>query len=231
MLFVCCKNTEITIYYKSNKNLEKIFENGDFMNKKEIAKKVIIESGGIAKTVSLNKAGIQNFEIVKLCEQGEIERVRHGYYQITMNNDVSDEQMIATFFDEAIICMESALFYYGYSDHTPLAWTLAVPRSMTRSKMNIDTFAYKLYFIQNDQHQIGKEYADFNGIKLPIYDRERIICDCFKYRTKMDSELFNKAINAYVSDEKKNLGNLSKYAKEMRVYKKVNELMGVMLNG
>ena len=124
------------------------------MNKKEIAKKVIIESGGIAKTVSLNKAGIQNFEIVKLCEQGEIERVRHGYYQITMNNDVSDEQMIATFFDEAIICMDSALFYYGYSDHTPLAWTLAVPRSMTRSKMNIDTFAYKLYFIQNDQHQI-----------------------------------------------------------------------------
>lgn len=43
--------------------------------------------------------------------------------------------------------------------------------------------------------------------------------------------MFNKAINAYVADEKKKLGNLSKYAKEMRVYKKVTELMEVMLNG
>ena len=47
----------------------------------------------------------------------------------------------------------------------------------------------------------------------------------------MDNEMFNKAINAYVADDNKNLSNLSKYAKEMRVYKKVTELMEVMLNG
>ena len=47
----------------------------------------------------------------------------------------------------------------------------------------------------------------------------------------MDNEMFNKAINAYVADDKKNLSNLSKYAKVMRVYKKVTELMEVMLNG
>lgn len=201
------------------------------MNKKEIAKNVIKESGGIAKTIELNNAGIQNFEIIKLCEQGEIERIRHGYYQIAGQNDISEEQMIKRFFKEGIVCMESALFYYGYSDHTPLVWTIAVPRSMTRSKMQNDTFAYKLYFVQNNKHELGKSFGDFNGIELPVYDRERTICDCFKYRTKMDSEIFNKAINAYVNDEKKNLGNLSKYAKEMRVYKKVNELMEVMLNG
>ena len=47
----------------------------------------------------------------------------------------------------------------------------------------------------------------------------------------MDNEFFNKAINAFVADEKKNLGNLSKYAREMKVYKRVAELMEVMLNG
>lgn len=91
--------------------------------------------------------------------------------------------------------------------------------------------AYKVYFVQSDKLMIGKSEGTFNGIKLPVYDRERTICDCFKYRTKMDSELFNKAINAYVADEKKNLANLSKYAKEMRLYKKVNDLMEVLLNG
>ena len=76
-----------------------------------------------------------------------------------------------------------------------------------------------------------KTLADFNGVALPIYDRERTICDCFKYRSRLDHEIFRKALNAYAKDEKKNLQNLSIYAKKLRVYKKVNELMSVLLNG
>lgn len=64
-----------------------------------------------------------------------------------------------------------------------------------------------------------------------MYDRERTICDCFKYRSRLDNEVFNKALNAYVKDDKKNLNNLSAYAKKLRVYKKVMELMEVLLNG
>ena len=41
----------------------------------------------------------------------------------------------------------------------------------------------------------------------------------------------NKALNAYANDSKKNLQNLSAYAKKLRVYKKVTELMEVLLNG
>ena len=80
-------------------------------------------------------------------------------------------------------------------------------------------------------YHLGETTGTFNGVTLPVYDRERTICDCFKYRTKLDHEIFNKAINAYVSDEKKNLANLSKYAKEMGVYKKMMNVMEVMLNG
>ena len=37
--------------------------------------------------------------------------------------------------------------------------------------------------------------------------------------------------NAYVKDNKKNLNNLSAYSQKLRVYKKVTELMEVLLNG
>ena len=102
---------------------------------------------------------------------------------------------------------------------------------MTKTKLNMDTFFYKPYYIQNKFYELGKTFEDFNGVELPVYDRERTICDCFKYRTKLDNEIFNKAVNAYVADSNKNLSNLSKYAKEMKVYKKVTELMEVLLNG
>ena len=49
--------------------------------------------------------------------------------------------------------------------------------------------------------------------------------------TALDNEMFNKALHAYAADKKKNLNNLSSYAKEMRVYKKLMDVMEVLLNG
>ncbi|MGN0183152.1 MAG: type IV toxin-antitoxin system AbiEi family antitoxin domain-containing protein [Candidatus Ornithomonoglobus sp.] len=201
------------------------------MSKKTIAKTTIENSKGIAKTAQLISAGLSKSDISNLCNSGYIVRVRHGYYSLAEANDAKEEQLIQTLLPEAIVCVESALFHYGYNDFAPRIWTLAVPRTMTKTKLNMDTILYKPYYIQNKLYELGRTFADFDGVKLPVYDRERTICDCFKYRTKLDNEIFNKAVNAYVADDNKNLSNLSKYAKEMKVYKKVMELMEVLLNG
>lgn len=201
------------------------------MDKKIISKQVIIEKGGIAKTSDFVAAGIPAVDIVNLCNTGYLERIRHGYYQLADGNTSSEEQLIATLIPKAIICVESALFHYGYSDFAPRKWSIAVPRSMSRTKLDIDALALQTYYVQSEIYELGKTTADFNGVVLPIYDRERTICDCFKYRSRLDHEIFSKALNAYAKDEKKNLQNLSIYAKKLRVYKKVNELMSVLLDG
>jgi len=85
------------------------------------------------------------------------------------------------------------LFHYGYSDFSPREWSIAVPRTAFRTVKNIEEFPMKAYYIQKDFLTIGKSRDNFNGVTLPVYDRERTICDCFKYRTKLDNEIFNKA--------------------------------------
>ena len=201
------------------------------MDKKTLSKQVIIEKGGIAKTSDFVAAGIPAVDIVNLCNTGFLERIRHGYYQLADGNTSSEEQLIAALIPKAIICVESALFHYGYSDFAPRKWSIAVPRSMSRTKLDIDALALQTYYVQSEIYELGKTTADFNGVMLPVYDRERTICDCFKYRSRLDNEIFNKALNAYVNDSKKNLRNLSGYAKKLRVHKKVTELMEVLLNG
>lgn len=201
------------------------------MTKKEIAKDVLAASRGIAKTADFISAGLAKYDVCNLHKEGYLERVRHGFYQLAEKSDVTEQQLLATLLPEGIICVESALFHYGYSDFAPRLWTVAVPRTISRTKLRIDSLPLKAYYIQLGQYALGRITNDFDGVSLSIYDRERTICDCFKYRTKLDSETFNKAINAYVVDDKKNLANLSKYAKDMRLFKKVNDLMGVMLNG
>ena len=201
------------------------------MDKKTLSKQVIIEKGGIAKTSDFVAAGILAVDVVNLCNTGYLERIRHGYYQLADGNTSSEEQLIATLLPKAIICVESALFHYGYSDFAPRKWSIAVPRSMSRTKLDIDALELQTYYVQSEIYELGKTTADFNGVMLPVYDRERTICDCFKYRSRLDNEIFNKALNAYVNDSKKDLRNLSGYAKKLRVHKKVTELMEVLLNG
>lgn len=194
-------------------------------------KEVIINNGGIAKSADFVAAGISAANVVNLCNAGILSRVRHGYYELTEKSEVSEERLLATLVPKGIVCVESALFHYGYSDFAPRKWSIAVPRSMSRTKLNVDVLALQPYYVQAELYDLGKTTDNFNGVVLSVYDRERSICDCFKYRAKLDNEIFNKALNAYANDNEKNLSNLSAYAKKLRVYKKVTELMEVLLNG
>ena len=201
------------------------------MTKAEVAQKVLNESGGIAETSAFLAAGLYKSDIGKLVTDGVLERIRHGFYQLSGNFDITEAEYLSHLVPEGIVCVESALFHYGYTDFTPREWSIAVPRAVSQRKLKTDIVPLKAYYIQQDVYELGKTQADFDGTTLPIYDKERTICDCFKYRTKLDNELFAKAVNAYATDKEKNLANLSKYAKQLRVYKKVTDMMEVLLNG
>ena len=206
-------------------------EVGEYVDIRTLAKQVIIEKGGIAKSADFVAAGMRAVDIVNMCNAGYLDRIRHGYYQLAEADTSSEEQLLATLIPKGIVCVESALFHYGYSDFAPRKWSIAVPRSMSRTKLDVDALALQTYYVQSEIYELGRITDDFDGVMLSVYDRERTICDCFKYRSRLDNEIFNKALNAYANDTKKNLHNLSVYAKKLRVYKKVTELMEVLLNG
>ena len=205
---------------------------GAHLNKRDIIIEVFHTVGEIAKKSDFTAAGLKGEDVYSLFKQGYIERVKHGYYKLSVGNEPAEEYLLSKLMKQGIVCVESALFYYGYSDFAPREWTIAVPRAFSRTVNAIQKeVPVKAYYVQNGMYHLGETTGTFNGVTLPVYDRERTICDCFKYRTKLDNEIFNKAVNAYASDEKKNLANLSKYAKEMGVYKKMMNVMEVLLNG
>ena len=208
----------------------KLYEESLNMKAYELAKRIIINSDGIATTFDFKIAGLEKYSVSNLCKEGLIVRIRHGYYSLP-DSLVAEEQLLSKLLPEGIVCLESALYHYGYSDYAPLSWSVAVPRTISQSKLKIEGLQLNVHYVPKTNYSLGKTAAIFNGISLHVYDKERTICDCFKYRNQMDSETFAKAINAYSVDKEKNLSNLSKYAKQLRVYKKVMEMMEVLLNG
>ncbi len=201
------------------------------MKSKEILEKVINSKNGIAKVADMVNAGVSRQSIKRMYADGYIQRVSQGYYQLTASNDLCDEQIIFSIIPKSVVCMESALFYYGYSDFTPRVKSVAIPRTSSRKAIKASHIPITIYYVSEPIYDLGKTIVSKNGTTFAIYDRERTICDIFKHRNKIDSEMFNKALKAYAKDDKKNLRNLSVYAKKLRVYKKVAELMEVLLNG
>ena len=92
------------------------------MNLQERAKEVVVDNNGIAKSADFVAAGIRAVDVVNLCNAGFLNRVRHGYYQLTEQSVSSEEQLLATLIPKGIVCVESALFHYGYSDFAPRKW-------------------------------------------------------------------------------------------------------------
>lgn len=188
------------------------------------------EVGGVAKTSDLNARGFYNYEIVRLVDDGVLERVKHGYYQLANQIEPDEEKIIAALFPDGAVCMYSALYHYGYSDYTPHVWDIAFPRTVSRSRLSLDYPPIEPYFVKDDLFPLGRTTSLFQGVELPVYDRERVICECFKRRNRMDAEVFDKSVKEYARDPKKDLGNLTRYAEKLRVVKNVHSLMEVLIN-
>ncbi len=185
--------------------------------------------GGILKTSELLRCGYYHRKIQQLISDGEIEQIRRGYYQLIDDNSYSEIAIIAELFPDAVLCMESALDYYGYTERTPSAWNLAVPDSSSRRRFRIAWPVVKPHFICQSKFSVGITDVEMEGTKIKIYDRERTICDCLTHRNKMDTEVFNSAIRGYLADPKRREARLGKYAVTLRVQKKVQEVMGIWL--
>ena len=64
---------------------------------------------------------------------------------------------------------------------------------------------------------------------MNIFDRERLVCECLKYEDKMEREQFREGLLSYIRDKDKDAAKLMEYARERRVAKKAQSMIGVWL--
>jgi predicted transcriptional regulator of viral defense system len=192
-------------------------------------KKIFDAHDGIMKSKEIIENKIYNRFLKRLMDEGYVEKIKYGYYQWQDERAFSEATIIARLFPDAILCLESALQYYGYTDRTPATWCLAVDKHSTKSRFNIDYPMVKPHYIPKEQMTLGVEVVSIEDTELKIFNRERVICDCLRQENKMDAEIFNKAMQAYVKDPKKNVPRLMEYAKLLRTENKVRKIIGVWL--
>ena len=192
-------------------------------------KEIFDRYGGMMRTTQLAEEKVFYPQREMLIADGYVEKVRRGYYQWINPDDFSEAGTVTRLFPDAILCMDTALRYYEYSDRTPGDWHLAVSKDSGKSRFNIDYPFVKPYYVEPAVLELGLTKGNIDGHEVRIYDKDRVICDCLRYRNKMDKEIFNKAIQNYIADPEKSIPKLMEYAGPLRVRKLAKDLIGVWL--
>ena len=188
----------------------------------------IDDNGGIVKKEQLAALGIDYRRILDFVEHKDIIRIKNGYYTYGIER-FSEEALVSKLFPDAVLCMESALYAYGYISHKPYGFHLAVDKNTSKSRFKMDYPKVIPYYTEPEVLKIGVATIEYEECTFQIYDKDRLICDCLKYESKMDRVDFKEAIQSYIKDEEKDISALMDYARERKVLKRVQSLIGVWL--
>ena len=101
---------------------------------------------------------------------------------------------------------------------------------LTESLCRMVADGIKVFTVKKELLDIGKEIVKTSyGHDIPLYNRERTICDLIRSRNRFEIQDFQAALKTYIMGKNKNLNRLMEYAKLFHVDKKIREYMEVLL--
>ena len=189
---------------------------------------LIEEQGGIVKKEQFKELGIDYRRILDFVQSGDLVRIKNGYYTDRIDR-FTEEELVARLFGDARLCMESALYAYGYISQKPYGWHLAVDKNTSKSRFKMDYPKIIPYYTEPEALELGSTEIMISGQQFQIYDRDRVICDCLKYESKLEREVFKEALQSYIRDSQKDISALMAYARARKVVGKVQSMIGVWL--
>lgn len=187
---------------------------------------LISENKGIITTRDLAKNNIPRTYLQKLVKIGQLVRVERGIYcsQSVWNDDMYALQYR---FSRGIFSHNTALYLHGLTDRTPLQYEMTFPQGYNPTSAK--SVFVKARTVSLSVYELGKVKKEtLAGQKVVTYDIERTLCDMVK-DTKSDYQILLPALKKYIASKTRNIQKLMQYAKILKVEKKMQRYLEVLL--
>ena len=197
------------------------------MSKFEQLDRLLESQDGMLRTAQAITAGISKPTFYQFVRVRGLEQVAHGIY-LSKNAWVDSMYLLHLRCPQAIFSHETALFVHDLSNREPLEYSITVKTGYNPTRLKDD--GIKVFTIKTELHKVGLSIARTSfGHNVPVYDKERTICDVLRSRSQIEIQTFQDALKAYVRRKDKDLRTLMHYAKLFRVEKILWQYLGVLL--
>jgi predicted transcriptional regulator of viral defense system len=145
-------------------------------------------------------------------DKGSIVPVSRGIYRLAElpEHREPDLCVVSLRYPRAVICLVSALSFYDLTTQIPHEVYIALPRGSRAPA--IANPPVRPFFFSGQAYESGIAEQTIDGVRVRVYDREKTLADCFRFRNKLGIDLFLEALRSYKNREKAQPGKLMYYA-------------------
>ena len=179
------------------------------------------QGNGYKSAAELKDARITTVQIKELVNKGIVEHVSHGFYWLIdeENGKPKNYQLIEACMvnPRAVICADSACYYHGLIDKEPEKLSVATLKT-DRSRMQLN-FPVSRHYYSNLAFEQDMQTIDTPYGQIRVYDVERSVCDCIRFRDDIGDEMLQLIIDNFLARRSNQMDRLLAYADAMRVGK------------
>lgn len=173
--------------------------------------------GGQLRMSEAIERGITRYMLYSLRDKGVIEQISRGVYRLVEMPSMSNPDLVTVSirFPRAVICLVSSLAYHEITTQIPHSVSVAVTRDSRLP--SLDYPPVKAHRFSDQAYSAGIVEHHIDGTPVKIYNPEKTLADCFKFRNKIGMDVVLEALKLYKNRKKFDLGQLLKYARICRV--------------
>ena len=173
--------------------------------------------GGILRTAQALRMGIHPSTLYDMRDAGSLEMVSRGVYRLTDAEPLGNPDLVtvATRIPNGVICLISALAFHEITTQIPHEIYVALQRGAEKPRLNHPPI--KIYRFSGQAFTDGVERHELDGVSVRIYNMEKTLADCFKFRNKIGLDTAVEAVRFYRERRRVNVDALMHFAKICRV--------------
>ena len=196
------------------------------MGKYEVLDRLVMKGHGYLQTSIVLENDVSKQTLAKYVKSRGLERAARGVY-ITEDVWPDDYYLLFLRNGRIVFSFESALYLHGLMDREPSKTTVTVPEGYNAS--HIVARGVRVIHAKKDWYEIGISVINTAfGNEVPVYDKERTICDIIRNKNYIEIQTFQTAMREYMGGKGKNLGNLISYARYLGIEDEVRTYTEVM---
>lgn len=190
---------------------------------------VFKKHGGMLRTAQALRAGIHPGTLYAMRDSGMLEVVSRGVYRLSGSSPLSNPDLVtvATRVPSGVFCLISALAFHNLTTQIPHEVHVALPRGAEEPRLDYPPI--KTYRFTGEAFTEGVEIHELDGVDVRIYNPEKTLADCFKFRNRIGLDTAVEAIRFYRERRNVKVNDLMRYASICRVKKIIRPYLEAIL--
>jgi predicted transcriptional regulator of viral defense system len=187
------------------------------------------EHGGILRTAQAIHAGIHPATLYTMRNSGSLEMISRGVYRLSGNPPLGNPDLVtvATRVPGGVICLISALAFHGLTTQIPHEVHIALRRGAEEPRL--DYPPVRTYRFTGKAFTEGVEIHKLDGTSVRIYNPEKTLADCFKFRNRIGLDTAVEAVRSYRQRKNTKVDDLMRYADICRVARIIRPYLEALL--